>query len=252
MKIKTEDIHRYINELQDDNIIDIYILNDIKELIYSKYGKDSSYINNTVIGHIDRQSSYIKKTDFKGNLDKISLENFTEYIDYLLGDETNYFHNYMKEAIENTFVTSGWGEDVKNILSFTGILQQIRRHLKILDLIKQDEENKITKKSDTKKKNLNDAIKLLSEYTSNPHLLYHLKELDIEEKTISQTIALSSFFYQYTDIIHNRFDATKSEAISLARDIMSYVFNDDSDYRIYKHTRSIQYRGLTLTSYSKK
>jgi len=245
-------IKQYLHNLSEyKDIGDIAIYDEVKELVYQKYGTNFKYINNNIIKPIDRQIVQCNKYYKNIPIDNKQIELLTDYMESILDNGNHPLNKYIDDAISQNIIDGGWGEDIHLTLSIVGILQSILKDFHILNVFKEDEKKLITKKRDLHK--IDEAIKLLSTYTDNIHVLHYLNTIKLDDKPISKSIILSSFFYHYTKIlIEANFDFNKSQIRDIAQEIMSQVFNSSKDYRIYKYTTSIKYKDLTLTRYISK
>ena len=222
------------------------LLKEIKELIFSKYGENFQYVNNHVIEHIDREITAIDQNSINHIISDENIQILSQYIKDILDDADHPLKEYLHEAINQDSVIQVWGDNINQILSINGLMENIILKFGILQLIEKDEKKLIVMKRDQHK--ISEAVELLKTVSTDVHLLHSLEKVETRKKT-TRTKILSCFFYQFTKLLDHDFSFSKGKIQKLSTDIMTQVFDSKKDYRIYKNTESFEYKGYYLTRY---
>ena len=250
LRVDNETINIYIDKIsKGQSYVDVRLFDEVKEIIYSKYGQDFKYINYHVIEHIDREIQQLNKYEINQEIKEENRIKIVLFIKNILNDTAHPLQQYLSEAIKQSDVNFVWGDNGNQILSINAIIRDIIFRFKLLELITEDEKILIMKKRDKHK--INDAIKLLQIVSDDVHLLYHLdniKKTKLDEQ-ITKTNILGSIFYQFTKLLDKDFSLNKSQVQKYSNDIMTQVFEVTKDYRIYKKTKDFRYKEFYLTRY---
>ncbi len=247
--LKNNKIQHYIDTLSHNvTPYDIILLEEIKDHIFSKYNTRIDFINQHVIDPIDRKISNTLKFYSNQQIEAQYLESLIYYIESILDDKNHSFNIPLQEAIKQNVTDTAIGEHTEQILIIVDILRITIKNIKILEVFEADEKALLTQKRDNAK--IENAINILLDYSEDENLLYHLKQIQINDMGISRSKLLSSFFYNYTKIITRGNLVNRTQAVQMSKDLISQIFNSNKDYRIYSHTEIFQYKNLQLTRYT--
>jgi len=252
-KYSTVQIQQYLHDLaknENISIVDVGLFNEVKELIFQKYGTDFNYINSNIVDPINRQIKQCHKYYKNISITDKQLDLLIYYLEQVLDEQKHLLHKETETIISQNAIDNCWIDDTPNAIYMISLLQNIIKHFHILNMFEKDEKELIVKERDLHK--INAAIELLSTHTDNIHLLHYLQEAKSENQAISKPNILSSFFYHYIQILLHNFHFNKSKATKIANEIMNIVFDSNKDYRIYTNTTSFKYKDLTLTKYVNK
>lgn len=248
---KREEIEIYIQELHNKQLLpgDINLFKSIKKHIINKYG-ESSYIKKYITDNIERNIEKLKRFEIY-QIEKDDIDIIADYIELVINDKNHIFRPYLIEAIKEKIFYNGFSENISEIISITGILDNIMDKLHILKLHDEDEKLLIIKKRDKKK--IKDAIEVLTTYTNDPNVEHYLKTIDIYEKNLTKETLLSCAFCNLTFIIKESFTNLKKKEIEdLSKEIMKEIFLSEKDYRIYNNVEYIQYKNYKLRKFTTK
>ena len=244
-------ILHHINTIsQNVTIYDAKLLEEIKDHISSKYDTRINFIQEHVIDPIDRKITNTLKFYIHKQIDPQYLESLMYYIENILDDKSHYFNIPLQEAIKQNVIQSATGDYTDQIFIIVDILKATIRNIKIIQLFEADKKVLLTQKRDHLK--IENAINILLDHTEDENLIYHLKQIKLNDSGISQSKLLSSFFYTYTKICTLGHLVNNTQAVQIAKDLMSQIFNSNKDYRIYNHTETFIYKDMHFTRYISK
>ncbi|PHS58813.1 MAG: hypothetical protein COB17_02380 [Sulfurimonas sp.] len=241
IQIKQHIIKVVDNELEFD--ADRYLMSTYKDKILGdKNEGEIDYIAKLIIDDMDRHLLNIEKTNF--NINQLDLSSFIDYL------KMNFpLKEYLKEAIENnhyqSFICS---ENCNEILNANLLISSIVRSLHILNLVKEDVRLNLAKKENMLK--VENAISTLLNYTNDKQIEYYLKTMNLQERDITVSTIQSCIFcdlYKTLEEMLSSLNKSKIEEITVM--IMEQVFDSRKEYRYYKNTEQIIFKGYKLRKF---
>lgn len=248
MKIITdEQIKQHIINVIDNELkffVDRHLMNDYKSKILNNREADTiDYIAKIIINDMNRHLMNIEKSNI--NLNKIDLNSLIKY----LKSNDFPFREYLYEAVENKlykpFMLS---ENCSEIIDMNLFVSAIVSNLHILNLVEQDERLNLAKKENAKK--IENAINTLLDYTNDNQVQHYLKTIKVQTRNITVNTILSCIFCDLYKILEEMLsNLNKSKIQENIKIIMQQVFNTQKEYRYYKKTEKINFKGYKLRKF---
>jgi len=248
--ITDEQIKQHIIGVVDNELnlfADRHLMNDYKSKILNNKETDAvDYIAKKIIGDMDRNLLNIEKRVF--DINKIDLR---DLIDYLKSDDFP-FKEYLQEAIKNKLYEPGvWSENCNKIIDMNSFISAIVSNLHILNLVKEDERLNLAKKENAEK--IENAINTLLDYTNDYQVQYYLKTIRVQTRNITVNTILSCIFCSLYKMLEEMItNLNKSKIQENIIIIMQQVFNTQKEYRYYKNTENINFKGYKLRKFKAK
>jgi len=233
------------NELEF--FVDRDLMNDYKSKILNNKEADAvDYIAKKIISDMDRHSLNIEKRGF--DINQIDLSNLIEYLKCDDFPFKEYFQEAIKNKLYKAFILS---ENSSEIIDMNLFISAIVSNLHILNLVKQDERLNLAKKENAEK--IENAINTLLDYTNDNQVQHYLKTIKVQTRNITVNTILSCIFCDLYKILDEALpNLNKSKIQENIIIIMQQVFSTQKEYRYYKNTEKINFKGYKLRKFKAK